>query len=553
MKKILVVDDISTNRIILRQTLISLGDYEVIEAVDGRDAIEKFETEKPDLILMDIMMPDIDGCQASRAIKEKMGDDYTPIIFVTALSSDDSLVTALTSGGDDYLSKPFNVDVLESKIIAHLRIRELTQQLNIKNGLLTSFNQSLIAEQELVEHFFEKAIQQSFLDEKIIRYHMSSMSAFNGDLLLSERAPNGGIYLITGDFSGHGLSAAMGTLPVALMFFKMVADGFSVGDIAREINFQLHKLLPSGMFFAASILELNRRGDIMSVWMGGMPKNYRISQNGELKDIINSQHMPLGILRDDEFDSSIQVFDIENEDKIYLYSDGVIEAKNPDGELFGEERLKDILVNGGDNRFDEVLKNLSDFTSEQNQNDDVTLVEFTCCKVPAPEIKIQNVSNDKALVWNFSVSLSVDDMKTSNPINKLSELLGSMPYISRHKGVLHVLLTEIYTNSLDHSILNFESMLKTDEDQFDEYYKKRDEALLKLKDAFINFDFRFFHDDDSHYLDIQVSDSGCGFQKKDSKSNDEQLHGRGLGIIRNFSENMSFSEDGKTLHLLYKV
>lgn len=74
MKKILVVDDISTNRVILRQTLAALGDYEVVEAVDGREAIEQFEKEKPDLILMDIMMPDIDGCQAASAIKEKMGE-----------------------------------------------------------------------------------------------------------------------------------------------------------------------------------------------------------------------------------------------------------------------------------------------------------------------------------------------------------------------------------------------------------------------------------------------------------------------------------------------
>ena len=65
MKKILVVDDISTNRIILNQTLSALGDYAVVEAVNGREAIEQFEKEKPDLILMDIMMPDMDGCQAT--------------------------------------------------------------------------------------------------------------------------------------------------------------------------------------------------------------------------------------------------------------------------------------------------------------------------------------------------------------------------------------------------------------------------------------------------------------------------------------------------------
>ena len=135
MTKILVADDIVTNRILLKQTLVELADYEVIEAVDGRQAIELYEKEKPDLILMDIMMPDINGHLATAAIKEKMGDDYVPIIFVTALSSEDSLVTALDSGGDDYIAKPFNVDVLESKINAHLRIRELTKEINYKNIL----------------------------------------------------------------------------------------------------------------------------------------------------------------------------------------------------------------------------------------------------------------------------------------------------------------------------------------------------------------------------------------------------------------------------------
>lgn len=140
MEKILVVDDIVTNRSLLRQTLVALNNYEVIEAVNGREAIEQFEKEKPDLILMDIMMPDIDGCQAAASIKEKAGDDYTPIIFVTALNTEDSLATALESGGDDFISKPFNVDVLASKITAHLRIRNLNQQLNTKNSLLLRLN-----------------------------------------------------------------------------------------------------------------------------------------------------------------------------------------------------------------------------------------------------------------------------------------------------------------------------------------------------------------------------------------------------------------------------
>lgn len=554
MTKILVVDDVVTNRALLRQALVALDNYEVVEAASGNEAILQFEKENPDLILMDIMMPGTDGCEATTIIKEKMGEDYVPIIFVTALSSEDSLATALASGGDDFISKPFNIEVLASKINAHLRIRVLNQQLNIKNSLLVRLNQNLMNEQELIEHFFESAIKQSFLDEKIIKYHMSSMSAFNGDLLLAERAPQGGIYLIMGDFSGHGLTAAMGTLPVAMIFFKMVEHSSSVGAIAREINAQLYKLMPPSMFFVATILEINARGDIMSVWMGGNPEAYWLNKQGEFKDVIHSRHMPLGILNDEEFDDSSQVLTIENEDKLYLYSDGIVEAKNREGELFGDQRLKDILISGKEDRFDEVIRKLKDFTGEHNQHDDITLVELNCQSVAAAELPRHKVIDAKALNWKLDISLNADDMRMPNPIEKISTILNAMPYLSRHHGVLLILLTEIYTNSLDHGILNIESVNKSDEEHFIEYYKMKELALAELESGYINFNFSFYAGDNGkYYLKIHVSDSGHGYKIGTVTSTDEMLHGRGLSIIQSFCEKVGVSEDGKTLELLYQL
>jgi len=553
MNKILVVDDIAINRALLRQTLQALGGYEVVEAESGKEAISQYEKEKPDLILMDIMMPDLDGREATTLIKAKMGDDYVPIVFVTALSSEDSLATALAAGGDDFISKPFNVEVLASKMNAHLRIRELNQQLNEKNNLLIDLNRHLTHEQELIEYFFENAIKQSFLDENIIRYHMSSMSAFNGDILLVERAPRGGFYLILGDFSGHGLTAAMGTLPVAMLFFKMVSESAAVGDIAQEINSQLYKLMPSGMFFTATILELNVRSDILSVWMGGMPENYCFGKTGKLKQMIHSQHMPLGILDDDEFDSATQVFHVDSEDKIYLYSDGVVEAKNFEGEQFGDDRLKNTLVTGNDHRFDAVLNELNDFTGNKNQNDDITLVELTCRNVPAIDENYNIPENLHTLSWHTSVSLSVDDMRTSDTVKNLTNILCAMPYVSRHKGVLYVLLFEIYTNSVDHGILNIKSADKTNDKHFVEYYKRRNEALSKLDEASINFDFSFFIENDQPFLKIVVQDSGSGHKPENVNNSDELLHGRGLKIIHSFSEKVSCTDDGKALNIIYKL
>ena len=552
MKKILIADDIPTNRILLRQTLNTFGEYEVVEAVGGQEAIDMFSTEKPDLILMDVMMPEVDGYEATAAIKNTMGNDYVPIIFLTALSSEESLSNALESGGDDFISKPFNIDILESKIHAHLRIRELTQQLNKNNRLLENSNRNLLHEHNLIEHFFDSAIQQSFLDENIIKYHMSPLSAFNGDIFLSQQGPDGSHYVVVGDFSGHGLTAAMGTLPVAMVFFEMVSKGLSIGEIASEINCHLLKLMPHGMFLTASILKINTYEGVLSIWSGGMPETYVFDENNELKNVIESQHMPLGILENDEFDTLTQLINITDSDKVYLYTDGIIEARSPENELFGEKRLKNALVDGSEDRFNHLLNNLHTFTGEENQKDDITLLEVKCVMIPVPKY-LGKRHKESNLEWNISISLFDKDIKTSNPISKLFDVLSVLPFISKNKDVLHVLIFEIYNNTLDHSILGLESVNKSDSEKFSEYYVLRDKKIQSLEAAFIKFNFNFISSDDAQYLEINVTDSGSGYRANEKISSSDDSHGRGLEIINSFCEKTSFSDDGKVFTALYQL
>ncbi len=554
MIKILVVDDIATNRSLLFHMLNVIGEFEIIEAVDGHEAITLFEKKNPDLILMDVNMPGMDGYASATAIKELSGNQYTPIIFVTALSSESSLTHSLSSGGDDFISKPFSAEILESKINVHLRIRELNLELNDSNEILTVLNQRLFNDKELIEHFFENALQQSFRDENIIKYHMSSMSTFNGDVLLVKRGPEGGLYLIMGDFSGHGLTAAMGTLPVALIFYKMAEAGAAAGDIARELNIELNKLMPPGMFFAATLLELNTRGDIMTVWAGGVPESYCLSDKGDLKEVIHAQHMPLGILDDTEFDASTQFFDVEKDDRVYLYSDGIIEAINPQGEQFGDDRLKEILISQKNDRFKQILSGLDSFTGKNDQNDDITLVELTCCNIPAPEVDDnESMGEDYILPWQFSVSLSAYEIRKQDNVKKLSEMLGTLPGLARHKSVLHILLSEMYCNSIDHSILKLDSVDKDNDKHFVDYYKRRDLKIKNLKDVFINFNFKILQEENIRYLQIQIKDSGQGYHGEILNSSDDLLYGRGLCIICNLCEKVSFLEEGKTLQALYQL
>ncbi len=113
--KVLAVDDNRTNLHILQVFLKKLG-HEVVLAENGEEAVKRFETEQPDLILLDIMMPVMDGFEAARRIKAMNRERWTPIIFLSALNRDENLVEGLDAGADDYLTKPINFIVLEAKL-----------------------------------------------------------------------------------------------------------------------------------------------------------------------------------------------------------------------------------------------------------------------------------------------------------------------------------------------------------------------------------------------------------------------------------------------------
>ena len=130
--RILVVDDNPDNLEIIATRLRFRG-YEAVLAERGDEAIEKVRETEPDLILLDIMMPDMDGYEVARRIRSDEAIPYIPIIVVTARDSTEDKVTGLDAGADDYLTKPINFPELEARVRSMLRIKRLQDQLEEKN------------------------------------------------------------------------------------------------------------------------------------------------------------------------------------------------------------------------------------------------------------------------------------------------------------------------------------------------------------------------------------------------------------------------------------
>jgi len=125
--KILVVDDHPSNIKALRTRLTSDG-HQVVEASSGAEALEVFQREKPDLVLLDIMMPGMDGYEVCRRLKKNQASDFVPIIMVTALAETDALVRGLAEGADEYVTKPFDAVELMARVGSMLRIRRMYQE-----------------------------------------------------------------------------------------------------------------------------------------------------------------------------------------------------------------------------------------------------------------------------------------------------------------------------------------------------------------------------------------------------------------------------------------
>ena len=553
--RILVVDDTEANRKLLAWMLEDNG-HEVVEAINGKEAVELFKTSKPDLVLMDVMMPVMDGFEATKAIKEYLGGTHVPIIFLTALSDDASLTKCLSIGGDDFLSKPINEQVLQAKIKAHSRIKDLNEQLNRQNKELTRLHQFTLREHEIAQNVFESALAASILDSKNTRHYISPAATFNGDLLLVSISPSGGLYALMADFTGHGLPAAIGALPVSQAFLDAAQQGASVSSIAREVNRTLEKFLPDDMFAAAAIAELNAEGTRLTLWLGGMPDALHTDSQGKLKQQIPSTNMPLGILEDDEFEREANIVEVSHGDRLYLYTDGIPESLNATGEMYGEARMLSHFDGSSSDPFTSLIESVNQFTGHKDQNDDITLLELSCKPVETSVIGNASVLNlDLALPWTLRMKLGAEELKKpTSPVAQLVDMIGSAPGIESHKDYLHTILAELYSNALEHGILGLNSELKKTEDGYLEYYQQREEKLRQLENGMLDITVTFRVEGRKGFLGLQLDDSGCGFDAEHrNHSSDEDSFGRGIDLIETLCDKVIYSEGGTRVEAEYTI
>lgn len=557
--KVLVADDAPMNCVALAAMLKKDG-HEAILASDGLEAVHLFEREAPDLVIMDLMMPKMDGYEATLTIKKGHPDRFVPVIFLTAETDNTALARCIEVGGDDFLTKPFHPVILRAKLAALGRIRDLYRVVEDQNTELAHHHQRLLADQDLAADIMKKVLGSDGLDSLNMKHSLRSATTLNGDVLLSARSPTGDLYMMLGDFTGHGLSAAMGAMPAAEVFYRMTSVGYDLPAIATEMNTKLKRVLPTHLFCCACLAVIDFAEKSLSVWNGGLPDALVYSPSTGLRSRFISRHLPLGVLSPVSFDASFDREPLSIDDRIFLFTDGLIEAIGHDGQQFGMERVEHCLAKTlvPDSLFEDIEAELKSFTEGYPQLDDIALVELTgnyLYRTPMTNTHGVQHRSKSDLTLRTSFELGPHSLRTLDPLPEIMRWLETLDTLGDRKPHVFLILTELFSNALNHGVLGLESGLKQTPEGFARFYALREQRLTTLDTGHIHLHLEITPSaEGGGKILVRVEDSGPGFNFHWIVSGfpeQTQYVGRGIPLIRSLCEHVTYKGKGNVVEAVY--
>lgn len=368
---VLAVDD--SRAVVSLTTRLLGGDFNVIPAYSGEEAIDQFKKEKPSVILLDVEMPGINGFEVCRRIKELDEGNFTPIIFVTSCGDVDSITEGLDAGGEGYLTKPFDAQELKARINAAIRTKNLLNDLERANA-------SIERERDVIAK-----IQRSLLPKSLPEipgfnffcdYQPSSKAG--GDYYDFIQIDDQSLGVIVSDVSGHGTPAAVIMAMTRVALRTHLIKIRSPKAALEKLNKILCESLNTGDFITAFYAVIHIPTRVMTYASAGHnpPLLFNAGKN-TLEELNVDYGFPLMIKPDNQIEEkSIQ---LPSNSKLILYTDGLTEAVNDSGEFFGVSRLKESILESGKSADakglgDKLVESIDAFTGGLPFKDDFTLL-----------------------------------------------------------------------------------------------------------------------------------------------------------------------------------
>ncbi len=365
---ILAIDDELINRLVLDDLLENL--YELALLDNGESCFNSIAERRPELILLDVDMPDLNGFELCRQLKSNPSTANIPIIFLTAKVSMNDERLGLELGAVDYITKPFSESILLARMKTHLSLSQ-TQE------LLEKSHAKLKRERDYIEYIILSMRDDRRYKADNLMTLVAPVEKSTGDLVLSSSTPNGHRHILLGDFTGHGLSAAVAGPLVSSLFYSRAEQGFSLGETAALINHELSQKLPPEIFMAALLIDWNLESNQLTVWNCGMPSLLHYRNDVYLQDF-KSEGLALGIVDCFYGGGAPKVIEHCSGDQFFGYSDGVQDVVSQSNERFGDIRVRELLQTIVEKKWplEQVLHTLESYAGTLDFADDVTLMQL---------------------------------------------------------------------------------------------------------------------------------------------------------------------------------
>jgi sigma-B regulation protein RsbU (phosphoserine phosphatase) len=373
----LVVDDVEENRDLLVRRLKRLGIPDIVQAENGREALERLGERAFDLLLLDIMMPEMNGYEVLDVLSREGRTHELPVLVISALSEIEAVARCLEQGAEDFIFKPFNPTILRARVLASLEKKQLRdaarRELERKRAELNEARNLQLA---LAPPPAERSTP---LGRIAIEAKLEPAREVGGDLVdhfeIGERLH----VVLVGDVSDKGAGAALVMARTHGQFRALAArpDAEAVfADPARaagEVNQALALGNSSCMFVTLFLGVLDvTTGDLAFVRCGHVPP-WIHKADGSMERLMAAAGLPLGVMEGISYRTGRT--SLAAGDVLLSVTDGVTEGTAPEGELFGEDRTGAWLAKAGpDNSLDDLVAEVRAFEAGQPPADDVAAV-----------------------------------------------------------------------------------------------------------------------------------------------------------------------------------
>ncbi len=390
--KILIVDDNQMNRDMLARRLVRLG-HEVTEAESGQQCLDVLAETSYDLVLLDIMMPGMNGYDVLEAIKASDQLKHIPVIMISAVDEIQSVVKCIEMGAEEYLPKPFNAVLLKARVAASLEKKSLRDKEQL-------YAKSLLREMEIGREiqagFFPDALPQ--LPGWELAAYFEAARQVAGDFYDAFTLPGGRLALVIGDVCDKGVGAALFMALFRSLLRAYAEQQYQGGAVSDETR--LANIFDQTNNYIAR--THSRANMFATVFFGVLDP-----QTGELTYVNGGHESPLvvrppsaplragpanpvplqptgpavGLLPGLEFGT--QKIVLNPGDLLVAFTDGVTEARSMTGDFFTEERLLGVLDTASDTAVETlaaIAAALRSFSGEAQQADDITMLAVKRCR-----------------------------------------------------------------------------------------------------------------------------------------------------------------------------